>query len=171
MWARSLTRLTFSQLHQPLHQGGLGLSCPVKWAQSLLFPQVFHQLASGCRPALHFTGMVAALQGHIPLGEGSSILTGQPPAQFASLQTLLLEVVRIQLSCLDGCLPLPLLASSSSCLASLGTSLGRGWPTLSCLPLLLMPTLKQFTTYFLPGRDYTERDRCLLLPAVTALPR
>jgi hypothetical protein len=92
VWAHSLARLAFPQLHRPFSQGGLGLSSPVKRAQSLLVKQVFHQLAAGGRPALHFSyWMGTALQGRIPLPEGTIPLTGQPPPQFVALQDLLLE--------------------------------------------------------------------------------
>jgi hypothetical protein len=61
-------------------------------AQSLLVKQIFHQLAAGSQLALHLTyWMGAALQGRLPLPEGATFLTGQPPAQFVALQTLLLE--------------------------------------------------------------------------------
>jgi hypothetical protein len=92
VWAHSLARLAFPQLHQPFSKGGLGLSCPVKWAQSLLTKQVFHQLAAGGKLALHLTyWMGAALQDRLPFPEGAIFLTGWPPAQFVALQTLLLE--------------------------------------------------------------------------------
>jgi hypothetical protein len=92
VWAHSLARLAFPQLHRPFSKGGLGLSCPVKRAQSLLTKQTFHQLAAGGKLALHLTyWMGAALQDRLPLPEGAIFLTGQPPAQFVALQTLLLE--------------------------------------------------------------------------------
>jgi hypothetical protein len=58
----------------------------------LLTKQTFHQLAAGGKLALHLTyWMGAALQDRLPLPEGAIFLTGQPPAQFVALQTLLLE--------------------------------------------------------------------------------
>jgi hypothetical protein len=84
VWAHSLARLAFPQLHRPFSKGGLGLSCPVKRAQS--------QLAAGGKLALHLTyWMWAALQDWFPLPEGAIFLTGQPPAEFVVIQTLLLE--------------------------------------------------------------------------------
>jgi len=102
LWAHNLIRLAFPQLHQPLSKGGLGLSCPVRRAESLLSKQVLHQLAAGGRPALHFTyWMGTALQGHLPLPQDAPVLTGQPPAQFVALQTLLLTVVALPSVSLD----------------------------------------------------------------------
>ena len=96
VWAHSMARLALTQIHQPFSQGGLGLCNPAMRAQSLLVKQVFHQLAAGGRPALHFSyWMGAALQGRIPLPEGSVPLTGQPPPQFVALQELLLEATRL----------------------------------------------------------------------------
>ena len=96
VWAHSLARLAFPQLHRPFSQGGLGLCNPAVRAQSLLVKQVLHQLAAGGRPALHFSyWMGTALQGRIPLPEGTIPLTGQPPPQFAVLQDLLLEAARL----------------------------------------------------------------------------
>ncbi len=43
VWAQSLATLTFSQLHPPFSQGGLGISSLVKRAKSLQIKQVFHQ--------------------------------------------------------------------------------------------------------------------------------
>jgi hypothetical protein len=92
VWAHSLARLAFPQLHRPFSKGGLGLSCPVKRAHSLLTKQVFHQLAAGGKLASHLTyWMGAALQDRLPLPEGAIFLMGQPPAQFVALQNLLLE--------------------------------------------------------------------------------
>jgi hypothetical protein len=96
VWAHSLARLAFPQLHRPFSEGGLGLSCPIKRAQSLLVKQTLHQLAAGGRTALHLAyWMGAALQGRLPLPTGAVILTGQPPQQFTDLQTLLLEAVTL----------------------------------------------------------------------------
>ncbi len=52
VWAHSLARLAFPQLHRPFSQGGLGLCNQAMRAQSLLVKQVLHQLAAGDRPAL-----------------------------------------------------------------------------------------------------------------------
>ncbi len=62
VWAHSLARLAFPQIHQPFSQGGLGLCNPAMRAQSLLVKQVFHQMAAGGQPALHLSyWMVTAL--------------------------------------------------------------------------------------------------------------
>jgi hypothetical protein len=96
VWAHSLARLAFPQLHRPFSEGGLGLSCPIKRAQSLLVKQTLHQLAAGGRTAIHLAyWMGTALQGRLPLPTGAVILTGQPPQQFTDLQTLLLEAVTL----------------------------------------------------------------------------
>ena len=96
VWAHSLARLAFPQLHRPFSEGGLGLSCPIKRAQSLLVKQTLHQLAAGGRTALHLTyWMGTALQGRLPLPTGAVLLTGQPPQQFTDLQALLLEAVTL----------------------------------------------------------------------------
>ncbi len=79
--------------------GGLGHSCPVIEAQSLLSKYVLRQLAAGGSPALHFSyWMGAALQVYMfPFHQMqlSSLGTGQPPVQFVVLHDLLLTVVAL----------------------------------------------------------------------------
>jgi len=110
VWAHSMARIAFPQLHRPFSEGGLGLSCPATRAKSLLAKQTFHHLAAGGRPALHLTyWMGAALQDRLPLPHDGPFLTGQPPVQYLDLQNLLLETAD-----LPSVLPAFLAASRSS---------------------------------------------------------
>jgi hypothetical protein len=54
LWRGRLERLAYDELHRPLREGGLGLSCIASRADALLVKQAAHQIAAGGRPARHF---------------------------------------------------------------------------------------------------------------------
>ena len=96
LWKGRLERLAWDELHGPLYEGGLALSCVASRAQALLAKQACHRLAAGGRPFAHLAYWIGLrLKGHLAsLGRGphSEVI----PAFMSDLSRLLLEVFELE---------------------------------------------------------------------------
>ncbi len=99
LWRGHLERLAYDELHRPLSQGGLHLSCPASRAEALLGKQTLHLIANGGRAAGHLAywlgQRVRDLWPALGPGPHPEVL----PPSMASLATLVRELT--SLDCVD----------------------------------------------------------------------
>ncbi len=95
LWRGHLERLAYDELHRPLSQGGLRLSCPASRAESLLAKQTLHLLAAGGRPASHLAYWMGQRIRDICPALGPGPHPEVLPPSMASLATLVREVVAL----------------------------------------------------------------------------
>ena len=101
LWLGRLERLAWSELHSPLHQGGLGVSCVFSRAQALWVKQAARQLAAGGLVAKHLAywmglrlraqPVFAVLPFSLSAGPHAEVL----PPFYRDLSFLLLEVAKL----------------------------------------------------------------------------
>jgi len=100
LWIGRLERLAWQELHVPLHQGGLGVSCVFSRAQALWVKQAARQLAGGgpvARQLAYWLGLrlrgepiFAGLPFSLAAGPHAEVL----PRFYGDLSCLLLEVAK-----------------------------------------------------------------------------
>jgi hypothetical protein len=100
LWTGRLERLAWSELHNPLHKGGLGISCVFSRAQALLAKQTARQLAGEGQVANHLVyWMGLRLRSEVVFSSLPVVVQVGPRAEvmppfYGGLATLLLEVAR-----------------------------------------------------------------------------
>jgi hypothetical protein len=140
LWRGRLERLAYDELHGPLAEGGLRLSCILARAQSLLAKQACQRLAAGGRQERHLAYWIGLrLRRHLPHLEAGTHAEAIPP-YLKELCSLLLEVFQlpdVSLSALGEVTAAGIYSKFMSTpppprsrlgsLASLGTLPGAGW--------------------------------------------